>query len=56
MKVQILACLLYRVLFPSRNADESSDSVFKEATKLNADFKPQLDFKGVAQYSKVRLL
>jgi len=31
MKVQILACLLYRVLFPSRNADESSDSVFKEA-------------------------
>jgi len=24
--------------------------------KLNADFKPQLDLKGVAQYLKVRLL
>ena len=31
MKVQILACILYRVLLPSRNVDESSDSVFKEA-------------------------
>ena len=27
MKAQILACLLHRVLFPSRNADENSDSV-----------------------------
>ena len=30
MKVRILACLLYRVLFPSRNVDESSGSMFKE--------------------------
>ena len=30
MKVLVLACLLYRVLLPSGNVDESSGSMLKE--------------------------